>query len=38
MIPADKPGQKTIINTDAVEFNVEIPESFFSQQNMKQVK
>lgn len=38
MIPVDKPGQKTIISTDAVEFNVEIPESFFSQQNMKQVK
>jgi len=38
MVPIDKPGQKTIINTDEVEFNVEIPESFFSQQNMKQVK
>ena len=38
MIPVDKPGQKTIINTDEAEFNVEIPESFFSQQNMKQVK
>lgn len=38
MVPMDKPGQKTIINTDAVEFNIDIPESFFSQQNMKQVK
>jgi len=38
MIPADKPGQKTIINTEAMEYNVEIPNDFFSQQNMKQVK
>lgn len=38
MIPADKPGQKTIMIFKNIEFDVKIDESFFSQQNMKKVK
>ncbi len=38
MIPADKPGQKTILIFKNIEFDVKIDESFFSQQNMKKIK
>ena len=38
MIPADKPGQKTVLIFKNIEFDVKIDESFFSQQNMKKVK
>jgi outer membrane lipoprotein-sorting protein len=38
MIPADKPGQKTILIFKNIEFDVKIDEAFFSQQNMKKVK
>jgi len=38
MIPADKEGHKTIMDMKDMEFNTNIPESFFSQQNMKRVK
>lgn len=38
MIPADKPGQKTIMIFKDIEFDVKIDEAFFSQQNMKKVK
>jgi len=38
MIPADKPGQKTILVFEKMDFNIKIDESFFSQQNMKKVK
>jgi len=38
MIPADKPGQKTIMIFNKIKFNIKIDESFFSQQNMKKVK
>jgi outer membrane lipoprotein-sorting protein len=38
MIPADKPGQKTIIIFEKMDFDVKIDESFFSQQNMKKIK
>ena len=38
MIPADKEGHKTILDMKDMEFNTDIPESFFSQQNMKRVK
>ncbi|MGB0403961.1 MAG: outer membrane lipoprotein-sorting protein, partial [Salibacteraceae bacterium] len=37
LIPADKKNQKTIIVTKWQEFNVDIDESFFSQQNMKRI-
>jgi outer membrane lipoprotein-sorting protein len=38
MIPADKPGNQTILEMVDVVFNKPIDESFFSQQNMKNVK
>lgn len=38
LIPADKPGNKTVVVLDQVEFNRPIPDQFFSQQNMKSVK
>ena len=38
MIPADKPGQKTIMIFKNIEFDIKIDESFFSQQNMKKIQ
>ena len=38
MIPADKPGQKTILIFKNIEFDIQINEGFFSQQNMKKIK
>ena len=38
MIPHDEPGQKTVMDYIHIEFNIEIEESFFSQQNMKRVR
>lgn len=38
LTPADKPGNKTVITLESVEFNKPIPDQFFSQQNMKVVK
>ncbi len=38
MIPYDKPGQKTVMDYNHIEFNLTIRESFFSQQNMKRVR
>ncbi len=38
LIPADKPGNKTVVTLETVEFNRPIPDQFFSQQNMKVVK
>ena len=38
MIPLDKPGQKTVMEYLLIEFNIDISESFFSQQNMKRVR
>ena len=38
LIPADKPGNKTVVTLENVEFNRPIPDEFFSQQNMKEVK
>jgi len=38
MIPHDKPGQKTIMDYNEIKFNINIDESFFSQQNMKRVR
>lgn len=37
MIPADKEGHKTIMEYQSMDFNEEIPESFFTVQNMRQV-
>jgi len=38
MIPADKDGHKTIMHMENMEFNVDIPDRFFSQQNMKNLR
>ncbi len=38
MIPHDKPGQKTVMEYNEIKFNINIDESFFSQQNMKRVR
>jgi outer membrane lipoprotein-sorting protein len=38
IIPADKPGQRTVVNIISSKFNVNLDEGFFSQQNMKRVK
>ena len=37
-VPADEPGNKTVIVIQSIEFDVDIPDSFFSQQNMKSVR
>ena len=38
LIPAEEEGQKTIIEIKEIQFNREISDSFFSQQNMKRVR
>ena len=38
LVPADKPGNKTLIKMDEIQFNKPIPDAFFSQQNMKRVR
>jgi outer membrane lipoprotein-sorting protein len=38
LVPAEDPGNKTIVNIKEIKFNVQIPESYFSQQNMKNIR
>lgn len=38
MIPEDKPGEKTIMIYEKIEFNINVKESFFSEQNMKKIR
>ncbi len=38
MIPAEKPGQKTVLTYHAIRFNPKIKDSFFSLQNMKRLR
>ncbi|NCB06843.1 MAG: outer membrane lipoprotein-sorting protein [Bacteroidia bacterium] len=38
MIPADEPGNKTILIFKNTRFNIKLDESFFSQQNMKRIR
>jgi outer membrane lipoprotein-sorting protein len=38
MVPYDKPGNKTIMDYQEIKFNININESFFSEQNMKRVR
>jgi len=38
LIPADEPGNKTILLIKDIKFNIPIEDSFFSQQNMKNVR
>lgn len=38
IIPAEEPKNRTIITIVSIEFDVDIKESFFSQQNMKRIR
>jgi outer membrane lipoprotein-sorting protein len=38
IIPADEPGNKTIVTIIDMKFNIVLDEDFFSQQNMKQIR
>jgi outer membrane lipoprotein-sorting protein len=38
MTPVDNPGNQTIIEIIDTEYNIDISESFFSQQNMKKIR
>jgi outer membrane lipoprotein-sorting protein len=38
MIPADEEGKKTVIDITAADYDTEVKESFFSQQNMKRIR
>jgi outer membrane lipoprotein-sorting protein len=38
MIPADKPGQKTVLRYGALQFNQPIDDNFFTTENMKKVR
>lgn len=38
LLPAEEPGNKTIVDIEEIKFNVPIAENFFSQQNMKNVR
>lgn len=38
LIPADEPGNKTIVTMDVIEFNISLSEGFFSQQNMQRIR
>lgn len=38
LVPVEEPGNKTVVVIEDIKFNVPIPESFFSQQNMKNLR
>ncbi|MFO7524638.1 MAG: outer membrane lipoprotein-sorting protein [Ignavibacteriaceae bacterium] len=38
MIPTDKPGNKTVMEYTAIQFNYNIDKDFFSEQNMKRIR
>ncbi len=38
MIPEDKPGEKTVMIYEKMDFNIDAKESFFSEQNMKRIR
>ncbi|MDA3817600.1 MAG: outer membrane lipoprotein-sorting protein [Prolixibacteraceae bacterium] len=38
IIPEDEEGQKTLVEIKEMEFNIELEENFFSQQNMKRIR
>lgn len=38
MIPADKPNQKTMLSYNKAQFNIAIEESFFSVQNLRNIR
>lgn len=38
MVPHDEPGQKTVMDYINIKFNINIDESYFSQQNMRRLR
>jgi outer membrane lipoprotein-sorting protein len=38
LVPADKPGQRTVLTLKEMKFDQPLQESFFSQQNMKKIR
>ena len=38
LVPADEPGNSTILQIEEVKFNISLQESYFSQQNMKNLR
>jgi outer membrane lipoprotein-sorting protein len=38
LVPAEEPGNKTLVTIREIKFNVQISETFFSQQNMKNIR
>lgn len=38
IVPADEEGKKTVLYITDIKFDIELPESFFSQQNMKRIR
>lgn len=38
MIPADEEGKKTVIDITSADYDTEVKESFFAQQNMKRIR
>jgi outer membrane lipoprotein-sorting protein len=38
LIPAEEPGNKTLVDIVEVKFNIPVQENFFSQQNMKNIR
>jgi len=38
LLPAEEPGNKTLVEIKDIKFNVPLEDSFFSQQNMKRVR
>jgi len=38
LLPAENPGNKTVLEIKEMKFNIPLQESFFSQQNMKNIK
>jgi outer membrane lipoprotein-sorting protein len=38
MIPVDKPGEKTVLEYQSMEFDIDIKPSFFSEQEMKRIR
>jgi len=38
LIPAENPGNKTVLKIIEMKFNIKLEENFFSQQNMKTIR
>lgn len=38
IVPADEEGKKTVLYIREIQFDIDLPEEFFSQQNMKKVR